>query len=179
MKNYSSPKYLLLGEVLRPHGIYGELRVRVLTDYPERISTLKYIYLGRDANTGKHAQRHTVQQVRMHQSYVLLKLKDVDDRNRAETLRDLFVMVDIEDAIPLEDDELYLYQLIGMRVQTTDGEHIGEVAEVLETGANDVYIVQGGIYGEVLIPVMPETILNTDIDTRIITVNLPKGLLPE
>lgn len=80
--------------------------------------------------------------------------------------------------MPLEDGEHYLYELIGMEVCTEDGELLGEIQEVLETGANDVYIVNGQQLGEVLIPVTNETILSTDVITKRIVVRLPEGLLP-
>lgn len=172
-----APDYLLLGEILRPHGIRGELRVRMLTDYPERINDLEQIFLGKSVESTPTP--YEVEHLRMHQGFGLLKLVGVDDRNAAEGFRELFVMVDIAHAIPLADDEIYLYQLIGLQVQTDDGRDLGILTEVLETGANDVYIVKGDLYGEVLIPVLQDTILKTDIDARMLLVKLPEGLLPE
>jgi 16S rRNA processing protein RimM len=173
----TDPKYLLIGEILRPHGVRGELRMRVLTDYPERIAKLKTVYLAHNPDKDEVVS-HAVKHVRMHQDYALLTLNDVPDRNHAEHLRGLFVMVGLQDAVPLDDDEVYLYQLIGMEVHTEQGDFLGTVTDVLETGANDVYIVQSQQYGEVLIPVTDETILDTDTETNRITVKLPDGLLP-
>ena len=184
MKNTSSrsasatPQYLLLGQITRPHGVKGELRMRVLTDYPERISKLQAIYTAADPEA-TNPTPHVVRHVRMHQDYALLTLSDVIDRNSADTLRNLFVLVDIREAVPLEDDEVYLFQLIGMSVITETGEVIGIITEVLETGANDVYVVASERYGEVLIPVTDDTILNTNTDLRQVTVRLPEGLLPD
>ena len=178
MSKFLTPKYLLLGEILRPHGIRGELRMRVLTDYPEHITTRDHIFLGDDPNAST-AKPYQVQHMRMHKGYALLKLKDIEDRNQAELLRDLLVMVRMGDAIPLEDDEIYLYQLIGMTARTDAGEDLGEIADVLETGANDVYVVQGQTYGEILIPVTDETIIATDIEQGVVIVSLPDGLLPD
>jgi 16S rRNA processing protein RimM len=172
-----APKYLLLGEVLRPHGIQGEMRVRVLTDYPERLAELDTVYIGHDPNDEK-ATAYGIDSVRMHQGYALLKLAGVDDRDQADLLRQLYVMVSLEDAVPLEEGEFYLYQLIGLTVETEAGQTIGTLTEVLETGANDVYIVQSPRYGEVLIPVTDETIVKTDIDAGKVIVKLPEGLLP-
>jgi 16S rRNA processing protein RimM len=171
------PAYLLIGEILRPHGVAGEVRMRVLTRYPERLPELETVYLGSKPDSGKNIQ-FALQSVRMHQGYALLKLRGVDDRTQADRLRELFVMVSIEDAVPLEEDEYYLYQLIGLAVQTIEGEMLGTLTEVLETGANDVYIVDSPQYGEVLIPATDETIIQTDLESRIITVKLPEGLLP-
>lgn len=176
-KRPAEPKYLLLGEILRPHGIQGELRMRVLTDYPERIQELGAVYLGTGPED-RRAERHVVQHMRMHKGYGLLKLKTIPDRNQAEQMRGLFVMVSMKDAVPLEDDEIYLFQLIGMSVQTEDGQALGEIVEVLETGANDVYIVKGQEHGELLIPVTDETLIEINSETSTITVKLPDGLLP-
>ncbi|MFO7323424.1 MAG: ribosome maturation factor RimM [Chloroflexota bacterium] len=172
------PKYLLLGEILRPHGVRGELRVRLLTDYPERINELERIFIGSGIDADD-VRPYPVQHMRMHQGYGLLKLKTIDDRNAADLLRGLFVMIDLEHAVPLEEGEFYLYQLIGLTVQQEDGSLLGTLVEVLETAAHDVYVVDSPTYGEVLIPVTDETILVTDIDAGIVRVRLPEGLLPD
>lgn len=176
-QNSQQPRYLLLGEILRPHGIRGELRVRLLTDYPERLSEMESVFIGRNPESDDVTRYH-IDQIRVHQGYGLLKLKEIDSRDAADLLRELFVMVELENAVPLEEDEIYLYQLIGLNVQTEAGVQLGKLVEVLETGANDVYVVQGDRYGEVLIPVLDSTIVDTDIDQGRLIVNLPEGLLP-
>ena len=114
----------------------------------------------------------------MNKGYGLLKLREIIDRNQADLLRGLFVMVAIADAAPLQDDEIYLYQLIGMRVQSVNHEALGTITEILETGANDVYVVQSETYGEILVPVTKETVIKTDVEHGVVTVQLPEGLLP-
>lgn len=172
----NAPHFLLIGEVLRPHGVRGELRLRLLTDYPERINKLKTVYLGTDP-TSSEATPYVVQHLRMNQEYGLLKLKEIDDRNQADLLRQLYVMVPLENAVPLEEGEFYLYQLIGINVQTADGTPLGVISDVLETGANDVYVVTSPQHGEVLIPVTEETIVKTDIAAGLVIVNLLEGLI--
>lgn len=174
----SEPRYLLLGEVLRPHGLNGEVRIRVLTDYPERIPQLEQLYVA-DSIHAANPVAYQVEHMRMHKQYGLLKLKGINNRNQADLLRQLSIMVAIDDAVPLEDGEFYLYQLIGLSVQTDTGETLGEITDWLETGANDVYIVKSPQYGEVLIPVTEETIVAYDFDQRVVIVKLPAGLLPE
>lgn len=172
-----SPRYLLIGEVLRPHGIRGELRMRVLTDFPERIPQLETVFIGTgpdDAGIGRYQITHA----RPHQGYMLLTVDGINDRDQAERLRGLFVMVSIEDAIPLEEGEYYLYQLHGLKVRTEDGQTLGIISEVLETGANDVYVIHSPQYGEILIPVIPETVLKVDIAGGYVLVHLLDGLLP-
>lgn len=174
----SEPRYLLLGEILRPHGIRGELRMRVLTDYPERIPDLDHVFLAESIDSSSPTIYHVVS-MRMHKGYALLTLAGINDRSEADLLRQLQVMVAFEDAIPLEEGEFYLYQLWGLRVETSSGEILGTIKDVLETGANDVYIVDSPQYGEVLIPATQETILETDIAQGRVVVSLPEGLLPD
>lgn len=171
------PEYLVLGKILRPHGIQGELRMSVQTDYPERVGKLKTVYLGK-SDHDRNPQPYTVAGARLHKDYVLIRFAESPTRNDAELLRGRTVMVSMADAIPLDDDEFYLYQLIGMQVVTEDQTVIGIVKDIIETGANDVYVLTTDT-GEVLVPAHEETLVNIDIDAEIITMKLPDGLLPE
>jgi 16S rRNA processing protein RimM len=171
-----SPRFLLIGEILRPHGVRGELRMRILTDYPERITELGKVYVGEGVDA-KVPAVYAVEHMRMHQNYGLLKLEGIDNRTDAEIFRQLYLMVSIEDAVPLEEGEFYLFQLIGLDVRTADGVQLGKIIDVMETGANDVYIVESARYGELLIPVTDETIIETNIEQGFIAVNLPEGLI--
>jgi 16S rRNA processing protein RimM len=170
------PRYLLLGRVLRPHGVRGELRIEVLTDYPERILPGLIVNIGPDPAVDD-AHKYEITKVRTHQQYLILQVDGVDDRDAADVLREQYIMVALEDAIPLDDDEFYLFQAIGLAVYTDDGESLGAVVDVLETGANDVYVVQGP-RGEVLLPAIDECIVDVDIDAGKMTVHLMDGLLP-
>jgi 16S rRNA processing protein RimM len=170
------PPFLLLGRVLRPHGIRGELRIEVLTAYPERIVSGSKVYIGPDADDVSSAVLHEVTGARKHQGYLILQLEDFVDRNEADILRDQYVMIALEDAVPLEEGEFYLYQVIGLSVYTVDGDFLGEVSDVIETGANDVYVVQGP-RGEVLLPATEECVVDIDIDAQKMTVQLMEGLL--
>lgn len=178
LSNTPQPYYLVLGKVLRPHGVRGELRIQLMTDYPERISTLEFVYLGSDPMQ-EEADRYHLIAMRRNKGYGLLTLQGIQDRNTADTLRDLLVMVDIANAVPLNDGEFYLYQLMGMQVYTDDGKVLGSITDIIETGANDVYVVQSDDYGEVLIPITDETLIETHISARKIIVKLPEGLLPD
>lgn len=173
----NTPLYLVVGEVLRPHGVVGELRIRILTDYPERIATLTNVYLG--TSPTEPAKAYPVEGMRPHlENYGLLKIRGINTRAKADRLRNMLVMVDIENAVPLEEGEYYLFQLIGMEVRTVEGESLGTISEVLETGANDVYVINGSRYGEVLFPVTEETVVETSISAGVVTVRVPEGLLP-
>ena len=178
MVNNQQPAYLILGEILRPHGIRGEMRMRILTDYPERlINELKTIYLG--DNPDSMVDEYAIKSARFHKEYLLITLTDIEDRNEAEALRGKKIMINIENAVPLREGEFYLYQLMGLSVQTEEGIHLGDIRDVIETGANDVYLVKGGQFGELLLPAHEETIISIDFEAKMVTMSLPEGLLPE
>lgn len=170
------PQYLVVGEVLRPHGVRGEVRMRVLTENREQLLDLDYVYLA-DSAEDRSRVRLDVKNTRFNKSYALLSLVGYNNRNDAERLRSKLVMIDSEQAAPLEGDQYYLFQLIGLQV-VSDDKTIGHVKEVLQTGANDVYIVDSPAHGELLLPAHDETIVRIDFEARVITMSLPDGLIP-
>ena len=174
-KRIPEPRYLVVGRVLRPHGIRGEVRVEVLTAYPERLPQHTEFYLAAP-DTPQVARRYPVEGLRWHREVLLVKLGGCDSRNDAEDLRGMLVEIPIEKAVPLEEGEFYLFQVIGVAVETEDGDSLGYVVDVLETGANDVYVVRGP-YGEVLLPDIEEVILSLDVDERKMVVRLLPGTL--
>lgn len=171
-----SPQYLIIGTITRPHGIRGELRIQLHTDYPDRVNNLKTLYIGRSV-TDKKIRPFAVQSMRLHQGAGLLTLKEITDRSQADLLRDFYVMVAIEDAVPLEEDEFYLFEVIGMEVQQEDKTSLGIITEVIETGANDVYVIQGADEQEILFPAIPDNTINYDFEKRVLIVRLPDGLI--
>lgn len=169
------PRYLVVGRVLRPHGIRGEVRVEIITDYPERLDQHAYFYLASPDLPGA-VQRYAVEKLRQHRDALLLKLGGCDDRNAADGLRGMLVQIPIEAAVPLEEGEYYDFQLIGMRVETESGEWLGQVVEVLATGANDVYVVRGP-WGELLLPAVDDVVLELDVESKRMVVHLLPGML--
>jgi len=166
----SGPRYLVVGKIVAPWGVRGEVKVAIETDFPERFSRLKRVYLGEEATS------FVLEGSRLHQRHVLLKLEGCDDRNAAEKLRGQLVQIPIEEAMPLGEDEYYIYQIVGLDVWTTKGEHLGRVSEVLFTGANDVYVVQGE-RGEILIPAVEDVVVEVDLAGGRLTVELMEGLI--
>jgi 16S rRNA processing protein RimM len=160
---------------LRPHGIRGELRVGILTNYPERLGQYAYFYLA-SPDLPEIARRYPVEKLRRHKRVLLLKLGGCDDRNAADELRGQLVQIPIEEAVPLEEGEYYYFQLIGVRVEAESGESLGQVVDVLETGANDVYVVRGP-QGEVLLPAVKDVVLKLDLEAKQMVVNLLPGML--
>lgn len=168
------PRFLVIGQITRPHGVRGEVRADIHTELPERFSWLKRIHLSADPDD-THPNVLGVEAVRLHQGQVLLKLATVDTRDDAELLRGQWLLVPEAEAIPLEEGEYYLYQLIGLAVYTDEEEHLGELVEVIETGANNVFVVRG-TERETLIPDTPEVVQDIDFERGRVTVHLLPGL---
>ena len=165
----SEPAFLAVGRVLRPHGVRGEVRVEIHTDFPERFAVYETLYLG-EQHTPYGLEGH-----RFHQGKVLLKFRGLDDRNAVEGLREQWVWIATQDAAPLQEGEIYLHQMLHLRVVTVEGESLGQVVEIIETGANPVYIVRGS-KGEILIPDTDEVIVHIDLPRQQVTVRLIEGL---
>ena len=151
--------------------------MRVLSESPEQLKALEYIYLG-DSPEDPRPQRLALEGVRFNKAYALLSFDGYKNRGAADLLRQKVVMIEFDQAAPLADGRYYLFQLIGLRV-IADGIEVGHVKEVLQTGANDVYVVEGEQFGEILIPAHEETVEKIDFETEVITMTLPDGLLPE
>lgn len=162
-------RFLAIGRVIAPRGVRGELKVAVETDTPERFLRTSRVFLGEE-----HAV-HTVRAARLHQGNALLRLAGIETRNDAEGWRNSYVYVALEDAVPLEEGEYFHHQIQGLRVRTTEGEALGRVIEVLQTGANDVWVVRCR-GGEVLIPALKDVIVSVDLEAGTVTVVLPEGL---
>jgi 16S rRNA processing protein RimM len=155
--------------VVRPFGVHGELKVEILTDYPEQLARLRTVYLGAAGTPW------TIESVRLHKGAALFKLEGCNDRTAAEALRGALVQITSEDAVPLEEDEYYEHQIVGMGVFEQDGTFLGKVTEIISTGANDVYVVVGS-EGELLLPVIKSVILEIDLETDRMIVHLLEGL---
>ncbi len=144
--------------------------MEVFTDYPEHITEVPAVYVGPDR------RRYEVKRARLHKKRVLLHLKGVENRDAAEALRGQLVEVAIEDAVSLETDEYYEFQLVGLQIETESGEDLGELVEILDTqGANDVYVVYG-LHGEILLPAIEDVIREVDLDAGRMVVQLLPGL---
>ncbi len=167
--------YVVLGQVRRPHGVRGEVRVEIFTDYPERMGQHDVLYLAHSRTTDD-VRRWEVESVRPHKGVLLIKLVGCDDRQAAEKLRGMLVQLPVDEAVPLEDDEYYYFQLEGMDVETDTGEWLGRIAEVLEPGAHDVYVVVGP-RGEILLPAIEDVILSLDLEAGKMLVRPLPGML--
>ncbi len=166
----AEPRFLVIGRVNKPHGIRGEIRVMPLTDDPARFARLKRVFLDEEGSRSVE-----VESSRLHKGVALLKLAGYDDRDAADGLREKWLFVATEDADPLAEGEYYLYQLIGLRVIDDQGNALGELTEVIETGANNVFVVEGES-GQRLIPDIPDVVRAIDFEAGTMTVQLLPGM---
>ena len=164
--------FIVIGEITKPHGVRGELRVKPHTDEPQRFTWLEQLYVGE-----AQPRSMAVEKARVHQGMILLKLTAVNDRAAAESLRGELLLVPEDEALPLEEGEYFLFQLEGLVVSTVEGETLGTLSRVIETGANNVFVVQGEA-GELLLPDIAEVIQEIDFENGRMTVQLLPGLLP-
>jgi 16S rRNA processing protein RimM len=154
-----------------PHGIRGEVRLRLETDFPARFGGLRRAYLVRD---GK-AEEVILEAARPHRDGLLVSIRGVADRTSAEGWRDAAIAVPRADLVPLSHDSFYVFEIIGMRVRTDDGRDLGTVDEVMRGPANDVYVVRGG-KREILVPAVRQVVREVDRRAGVILVTLPAGL---
>ncbi|HWO94480.1 MAG TPA: ribosome maturation factor RimM [Dehalococcoidia bacterium] len=160
-----------VGRVLRPWGTQGELKVEPLTDFVrERFAPGARLWAG--------ANRHTIAGYREHQGQSLVRFEDVRDRNAAEELRGELLEVAEEELASLPPDTYYRHDLLGLAVITTGGERLGEVTEVLDTGANEVFVVAGEGW-EILVPAIGDVVTDVDVPGGRIVIEPTPGLLPE
>ena len=171
VEDSAEPSFLVIGRVQKPHGVRGEVRVMPYTELPQRFSWLETVYVGET-----EPKPVAVESVRFHGEVVLLKLAGYDSRETAGALRGEWLQVLESEAIPLEEGEYYLYQLEGLAVYSDAGEHLGELVQVMETGANNVFVVRGPS-GEILLPDTEEVVREIDFGNGRMTVHLLPGLL--
>ena len=166
-------KQLQVGVISSTHGVRGEVKVFPTTDDVTRFRQLKKVYL----DTGREMLPLEIQNVKFFKQFAILKFKGIDNINDIEKYRGKSLMIDREDAVDIEEDEYFIAEMIGMKVCTEDGSEFGTLKDVMETGANDVYIIDSLEHGEVLIPAIRECILDVDMDEERMTIHLMEGLV--
>jgi len=162
--------YIAIGYIAALFGVKGEVKVTLATDFPARFQGLETVYLGPTATPIRLVSS------RPHQDFLLVRLEGYDDRTASEALLGQWLQIPQSDLWPLGEGEHYVFQLIGLRVRTTDGRDLGVIEEILNTPANDVFVVQGPA-GEVLVPYINDVIAEERLDAGEIIVHPVPGLL--
>lgn len=165
-------QFLQVGVISSTHGIRGEVKVFPTTDDPARFKKLKNVLL----DTGKERIELEIQSVKFFKQFVIVKFRGIDNINDIEKYKGKSLMVPREDAVQLEEDEYYIADLIGMEVYT-DGGRFGTLKDVMETGANEVYIIDSDEHGEVLVPAIQDCILDVDVEKQTMKIRLMDGLI--
>ena len=163
--------FLVVGEILKPWGFRGEVKIKILTDYPNRLLKHKTLYLG------ENARAFQVERARLHSGAVVVKFVGYDSDTAVAKLRGEIVQIRAQDAAKLKKGQYFHYQIIGLNVVTADQSALGTIAEILETGANDVYLVRTPEGKEILLPAIKSVIQKIDLDAKTMTVTLLPGLV--
>lgn len=163
--------YLAIGFLRRPHGVMGEVIMDLHTDFPQRIKPERKVYIGE-----KH-ETFTLETVRPHGNGLLIKLHGFDSPESAGRFRNQWMYVKSTEVPALPEGQYYKHQLIGLTVMTDAGEKLGILNEVLETGANDVYVVVKEDGKEILLPAIPDVVLDVNMNDKLMKVHIIDGLL--
>ena len=163
---------LQIGVITTTHGVRGEVKVFPTTDDPMRFKKLNQVIL----DTGKEQIELEVAGARFFKNLVILKFKGIDNINDVEQYRQKSLYVTRENAVPLGENEYFIADLIGLKVVSDEGEELGELSDVLQTGANDVYVVSKENTPDLLIPAIRDCIKQVDIESGTMQVHLLAGL---
>ena len=166
-------QFLQVGVISSTHGVRGEVKVFPTTDDAKRFKKLKSVIL----DTGREHMPLEVESVKFFKQFVILKFKGIDNINDIERYKGKSLLVDRKHAVKLQKDEYFVADMIGMEVFTEEGVLFGALRDVMETGANDVYVVDSKEHGEVLIPAIKQCILDVDVEQRKMVVHLLEGLV--
>ena len=164
---------LRVGVITSTHGVRGEVKVFPTTDDMNRFKKLKTVIL----DTKKGHKTLNVESVKFFKNMVILKFKGYDNINDVEMWRQMDLLITRDQAVKLNPDENFIVDLIGLTVMTDEGEKLGVMKDVLQTGANDVYIVKMADGKEVLLPAIKDCILNVDLEKGEMLVHVLDGLL--
>ena len=164
------PLYLSIGFLRRPHGLHGEIIMDLHTDFPERLRK------GRRLFVGEAHKPVTLESVRPHGHGVLIKFKTIDTPEGVGQFRNQWVYAKTRDLPALPEGQHYQHELLGIDVVDEDGNSLGTLKEIMETGANDVYLIRDESGKEILLPNIPSVILELDFARRFMKVHLLEGL---
>ena len=160
--------HVVVGRVAGAWGIRGDVKVQPQTDFPDRFAAGTKLFV--------NGAPDSVVSSRPHRAGLVVRLEGVRDRTKAESLRNALLTVRETDIAPLPDGSYYHFELIDMQVVSEDGETLGAIAEILDTSANDVYVVRGESGRDMLIPAIREFVLDVDVEAGLMTVRLVDGM---
>ena len=160
-------KEIIIGKIVAPHGVRGDIRILPLTEKPDLFLDLEYLLL-------EGGKKLTVKNARFQKRMILVNTKEVTSMNEAELLRDKNIYIKAEDLPQLEDDEFYVADLIGIPVYDLEGNQIGTFKDSLATGSNDVYVIAVPGAKDILVPALKEYFKEINLAEKRIVVQLPE-----
>ncbi|MDD4335165.1 MAG: ribosome maturation factor RimM [Desulfotomaculaceae bacterium] len=169
-----SEEYITVGKILNTQGRIGAVRVLPLTEYPERFKVNSQVYVSLKGVK----KLMTVEDSAPHQKYVIIKFKEIPDMNAAEKIKGGILEITRADLFPLPENTYYIFDIIGLTVNDKTRGSLGKIIEVLQTGANDVYVVETGAR-PLLIPALKQVVKEIDLPGRSMVVDLPDGLVDD
>lgn len=164
--------YLEVGKIVNTHGLRGEVKVVPWTDYPDDFEDIEYVY----AEKRGARERLDIKNIKYQKNNLIVKFAQINDINEAETYKNLVLTADRDVLGELPEGVYYIADLIGLEVVKETGEKIGEISDVINTGANDIYVVKREGKRDMLIPVIDDVVKNVDLENRKVTVELMEGL---
>ena len=164
------PEFLSIGILRKPHGINGEMRIEVWTDFPERLKKGVAIHIG------ENKQEYTIFSFKGEKNMYLIQLEGILDSVSCQPIVNKIVYVSSKNRPDLKDNQYYHHQIIGLNVYALDGAYLGKIKEIIRTGSNDVYVVEHmeNDKKELLIPVIPAVIIKVDLDEHRIIIDPPQ-----
>ena len=160
-------KKVVIGKIAAPHGVRGEVRIVPLTDFPERFENLKSVFLEDDSKL-------EVEFVKHNNKFIIIKFKNINSRNDIETYNGKLLMLNRSDIPPLPKGEYYNFDIIGLEVIDDKGINLGKISEILKTGSNDVYVVDGE--KQILIPALKKVVKEINVNDGFMKVELLEEL---
>ena len=167
-------KYLRVGVITSPHGVRGEVKVYPTTDDVMRFKKLDKVIL--DLGRGE-TRELKIRQVKFFKNMVILKFKEFNNINEIEKYKGKDLLIRRDQAVKLAPNENFITDLIGLKVVTDEGKEFGTLTDVLQTGANDVYVIESLEGKEYLFPAIPQCILDVNLESQMVTVHILDGLL--
>ena len=165
-------KYLEIGQIVNTFGIKGMVKIKPFTDDIRRFGKLKKVYI-----KNQNVEEYEIEEVKYHKDMVLIKFKGIENPEQANALRNFYLLVKREDEEPLEEGRYYIVDMIGLEVYTDEGNLLGILDDIFNTGSNDVYVVKDELGKQILLPAIKEVIKDVNIEDKKIIVHLLPGLV--
>lgn len=163
---------ITIGKISRHHNKEGEVKVLILSDFPDRFLDLDRVFLEKDDDI----RRMHVENVWFQKDFAVIKFAEVKDLQDAERIKDYFVKIPASEAVELPEGHYFLHQIIGLNVYTDEGELLGRIEDIITTGSHDLYVVHAG-KKEIMLPAIKEIVKEIDLTHHKMTVHILEGLL--